>query len=96
VDTVLKASLSDMGSTSDPQTKHREVESILEDANKAAEEAVRNRFPDFPSALTAELEKPRAAIALAEVPERCAIEDQVEGTIRQVKTWSTITQEEKR
>jgi division protein CdvB (Snf7/Vps24/ESCRT-III family) len=86
VDIVLKASLSDMGSTSDPQTKHQEVENILEDANKAAEEVVRNRFPDIPSALTAELEKPPAAVALTEgAAEVAAIEDPAASTIGPVK-----------
>jgi hypothetical protein len=54
--------------------------------NKAAEEAVRNRFPEFPPALTAELEKPRAVIALAEGPgEMVAIEDPVSSSLGPVK-----------
>jgi len=68
VDNVLKASLSDMGSvsSSDPQTASREVEKILEEANRAAEEAVRSRFPEFPSELTAELEQSKIPVALAD------------------------------
>jgi division protein CdvB (Snf7/Vps24/ESCRT-III family) len=68
VDTVLKASLSDMGSASstDPESASHEAQRILEEANKAAEEAVRSRFPEFPSGLTAELEQPKLPVALAE------------------------------
>lgn len=46
VDTVLKASLSEMGSavSSDPEMAAKEMNKILEEANKAAEDAVRSRF----------------------------------------------------
>jgi len=68
VDSVLKASLSDMGSTSsvDHKLASQEVQKILEEANKAADEAVRSKFPEFPPELTAELEKPQVPVALAD------------------------------
>ena len=76
VDTVLRASLSDMGSASpsDPQLGSQEVQKILEEANKAAEEAVRSRFPEFPSELTAELEQPKLPVALADGVGEVAVE----------------------
>jgi division protein CdvB (Snf7/Vps24/ESCRT-III family) len=66
VDNVLKASISDIGTVPDPQKAGQEVKNILEEAGKAAEDAVRNKFPEFPSELTAELEKPRVPVAIAE------------------------------
>lgn len=66
VDTVLKASLTDMGTTMDPTQSTQEVHKILEEANMAAEDAVRSKFPEFPSELVAELEKPQVKVAIAE------------------------------
>jgi len=76
VDSVLKASLSDMGgaSVSDPQLASREVQRILEEANEAAEEAVRSKFPEFPPELTAELEKPKVPVALADGVDEAVVE----------------------
>jgi len=76
VDTVLKASLSDMGSASpsDPNLASQEVQRILEEANKAAEEAVRSKFPEFPSELTAELEQPKLPVALADGVDEVVVE----------------------
>ncbi len=66
VDSVLKSSLLSMGTTpSDARQSSVEVQQILEDANIAAEETVRSKFPDFPAALTAELAK-KVPVALLE------------------------------
>jgi len=68
VDSVLRASLSEMGSasSSDPNLASREVQDILEEANRVAEEAVRSKFPEFPPELTAELEQSKVPVALAD------------------------------
>ncbi|MCJ7635602.1 hypothetical protein MUP77_24830 [Candidatus Bathyarchaeota archaeon] len=66
VNTVLKASLSDMGTAIDPTLGNQETQNILAEANKAAEDAVRSKFPEFPSELTAELERPKVPVAIAE------------------------------
>ena len=77
VDTVLKASLSDMGSvpSSDPQAG-AQAHAILEEASRAAEEAVRSKFPEFPAELTAELQKPKVPVALAEGAGEAVVEEQ--------------------
>ena len=94
VDTVLKASLSDMGSavSSDPEAGNQEVKKILEEANKAAEDAVRSKFPEFPSELTAELEKPKVPVAIAEGVGEVAVEKTCQRTglrLPQETEWAT-------
>jgi division protein CdvB (Snf7/Vps24/ESCRT-III family) len=66
VDSVLKVNLANMGSASpDPKQASLEVKKILEEANKAAEEAVKSKFPEFPPELFEELEN-KVPIALTE------------------------------
>ncbi len=55
VDSVLKSSLLSMGTTpGDAKQSSVEVQQILDDANVAAEETVRSKFPDLPTALSEE------------------------------------------
>ena len=66
VDSVLKSSLLNMGTASgDTRQSDFEVQRILEDANRAAEETVRIKFPEFPTTLTEELTK-KIPVALLE------------------------------
>ena len=66
VDSVLKSSLLSIGTApGDAKQSSIEVQQILEDANIAAEETVRSKFPDFPAALTEELAK-KVPVALLE------------------------------
>ena len=65
VDSVLRSSLLSMGTAPGDARQSSEVQRILDDANIAAEEAVRNKFPEFPTALTEELAK-KVPVALLE------------------------------
>lgn len=63
VDSVLKSSLLNMGTASgEVKNSDVDVQRILEDANKVAEETIRSRFPEFPSRLTEELIKTPVAL----------------------------------
>ncbi len=66
VDSVLKSSLLNMGTADgDPRKSDAEVQRILEDANKAAEETIRSKFPELPDTLT-EKTNEKIPIALLE------------------------------
>lgn len=69
VNNMLHSSLTEMGSVYSPQTNgqdsNREAIKILEEANVAAEEKIREKFPELPSDLTSqELEETRIPVAL--------------------------------
>ena len=69
VNSMLHSSLMEMGSVHSPETgnkdSNKEVVKILEEANAAAEEKIREKFPELPPDLTSqELEEARIPVAL--------------------------------
>ncbi|MEM2094631.1 MAG: Snf7 family protein [Candidatus Bathyarchaeia archaeon] len=98
VDNLLKSSLLNMGTASGDSAKtDTEAQRILEDANKAAEETIRSKFPELPNTFT-EKTSEKVPVALletganeTELAEKC-LKEQVYNYLKSCRGEVSITE----